>query len=151
MTLADLQQIIQENRSQRERLISLMKALRESDFAKRQPNGWTVGVALVHIAFWDLRQVTLLTKWLEKGGEGPVVPLDPDAINAPLAVISEAIPPQGVVKLATEASEKSDNLVADMTQAQVDEFLKGGSERFLRRALHRREHLDKIEKALGKG
>lgn len=37
---------------------------------------------------------------------------------------------------------------AGMAQAQVEEFLKTGSERFLRRSLHRGEHLDKIEKVL---
>lgn len=149
--MADLKSIIEENQKERDRLLSLMAALRESDFSRHLPNGWTIGVALAHIAFWDLRQVALLTKWLEKGGQGPILPLDADAINAPLAVLSEAIPPRGVVKLATEAAEKADGLVARMTQAQVDEFLKEGSERFLRRALHRGEHLDKIEKTLAKG
>jgi len=146
--MADLKSIIEENQKERERLLSLMAALRESDFSRRLSNGWTIGVALAHIAFWDLRQVTLLTQWLQKGGQSPVLPLDADAINAPLAILSEAVPPRGVVKIATEASQKADGLVAGMTQAQVDEFLKVGSERFLRRALHRREHLDKIEKAL---
>src|SRR5579871_3021474 len=143
--MAELKSIIEENARERERLVSLLNALRESDYARVLPNGWTIGVALAHIAFWDLRAARLLEKWIQEGGQGPVLPLDADVVNAPLAVLSAAIPPKNIQKLAAEAAEKADGLVAGMTQAQVDEFLKAGSERFLLRALHRGEHLDKIE------
>ncbi len=146
--MTDLKSILEENKQERERLLKLMSGLKEAEFAKRLPNGWTVGVTLAHLAFWDFRQAWLLEKWLREGGKGPVFLLDVDAINAALASLSAAIPRGEVVRLTQEATEKADGLVAGMTQAQVDEFLKVGSERFLRRSLHRKDHLDKLEKAL---
>jgi hypothetical protein len=153
MKMADLKSIVQDNQKERERLLAFMAGLKEKDFKRRLPNGWSVSVALAHLAFWDFRQVTMLQRWLaEKKAPGT---LDVLAINEPLSLLSEAIPGPVVVKFTKAAAEMSDQSVEALTQAQADEFLKVGTERFLHRAQHRREHLDKIVKALegpaGKG
>ena len=146
--MADLQIMTQENRKERERLSALVTGLREGDFQHRLPNGWTITMALGHLAFWDLRQATLLKRWLDQG----VKPgsLDADAINEPLSILSSSIYPQAVVRLVIEAAETVDRAVEQLTPAQAKELLKMGLERNLYRALHRRDHLDKIEKALKK-
>ena len=147
--MADLQTYVQDNKVERERLLSLMKALRESDFARKLPNGWTISVALAHLAFWDLRQTYMLKNWLEQGVQpATIASMNPDAINGPLATLSEVIPTKAVVKLLTEAVEGVDAIVEKLTQAQVDELVNAGLERNIHRALHRRYHLEKIEKAL---
>lgn len=146
--MSDLQTMIQDNRKERERLSALVAGLREGEFQTRLPNGWTVTMALGHLAFWDLRQATLLKRWLEQG----VKPgsLDAEAINGPLSVLSASIYPQAAVRLAVEAAETIDRAVEQLTPAQAEELLKMGLERNLHRALHRRDHLDKIDQALGR-
>ena len=144
--MPQLSTILQENKRERERLLGLMAGLKEADFAKRLPNGWSVSVALAHLAFWDLSMAARLNNWLHKGVK-PVW-MDAEAVNGPLARLSEALPPKVVIQLATEAAETVDGIVEKLTQAQADELLKIGPDRFLRRALHRQEHLDKIETAL---
>jgi hypothetical protein len=144
--MADLQSFNLENTKERARLKALAAGLKEGDFTRRLPNGWTVGATLAHLAFWDLRQVNLLKRWLEKDAQPASI--DPDAINGPLAVLSEKIPAPAVVQLVTDAAEQADGAVEKLTPSQAETILKIGSERFLRRALHRREHLDKIEKTL---
>ncbi len=145
--MPDFQTIVQDNRKERERLSGLVAGLREGDFQTRLPNGWTITMALGHLAFWDLRQATLLKRWLEQG----VKPgsLDAEAINEPLSVLSASIYPQAVARLVVEAAETIDRAVEQLTPPQTVELLKMGLERNLHRALHRRDHLDKIDKALG--
>jgi hypothetical protein len=146
--MPEFQTITQENRKERERLSALVAGLREGDFQHRLPNGWTVTMALGHLAFWDLRQATLLKRWSQQGVQPGS--LDAEAINEPLSVLSASIYPQAVVRLVVEAAETIDHAVEQLTPSQVKDLLKMGLERNLHRALHRREHLDKIEKALRK-
>ena len=144
--MSNLQRFIQENRTERERLLALMAGMKEADYHRTLPNGWTVGVALVHLAFWDLSQVARMKSWKDQGVKP--ASLDPEAINGPLAALSEAIHPKAVVKLATEAAEAADRMVESLTPAQAEELVKMGLERNLQRYGHRRLHLDKIEEAL---
>ncbi len=144
--MADLQTMIRDNQEERQRLLTLMAGLKEEDFKRRLANGWSVSVTLAHLAFWDFRQATMFQRWISEG-KAPGT-LDADAVNDPLNLLCEAIPSATVVKFTKAAAEIADQTVEKLTQAQVDEFLKVGNERFLHRALHRRNHLDKIEKAL---
>jgi hypothetical protein len=144
--MADLQAFIQENKKERERLLAFMAGLKDGDFTRRMPNGWTVVVTLAHLAFWDFRQATALNRYLTEGRL--IGSLDALAVNDPLSLLSEAIPGPMVVKLTKAAAEMADGMVEKLTQAQADELLGLGLERNLRRSLHRRDHLDKIEKAL---
>jgi hypothetical protein len=147
--MPDLQTILQGNRKERERLLALVAGLKESDFQRRLPNGWTIGVTLVHLAFWDLRQAAMLKRWLEQGVKpAPIASMDPDVVNGPLATLSETIPSQAVVKLVTDAAQAIDELVKKLTPAQAEELSQSGLERNIHRAQHRRHHLDKIEKTL---
>ena len=52
------------------------------------------------------------------------------------------------VALDVYAAGLIDQEVEGLTPAFVEEVLKNGNERMLRRSLHRKDHLDKIEKAL---
>ncbi len=146
--MPDLQTMIQENREERERLSALMAGLKDGDFGRRLPNGWSVTVTLAHLAYWDLYQWNLLKRWLAEGGKPAQGVTDSRYVNDPLSVLSESISPQAVVLLAADAAEAIDRMVERLTPAQAEELLKMGLERTLHRALHRRNHLEKIEKAL---
>jgi hypothetical protein len=149
--MPDFQTIIQNNRKERERLSALAHGSKE-DLARRLPNGWTVAVTLAHLAFWDLRQAFLLKRWLEQGVKPSSIPnpLDVEAINGSLSVLSEALPPKAAAELVMEAAEAIDLKVEKLAPEQAEELVKMGLERLLHRALHRRSHLDKIDKALGR-
>jgi DinB superfamily len=140
-------QWISENAKQRRRLAALITPLSGEQLERLLPNGWTVAVALVHLAFWDLRQVTLLRRWMEEGVKP--ASLDAEAINEPLSHLSLALSPEASVALALDAAEAVDQAVEKLTDAQVNELVGMGLGKNLQRFSHRQNHLDKIEKALG--
>jgi hypothetical protein len=49
--------IAESNRVQTERLRSLARRLTPEMLAVRLPRGWTVAVALAHVAFWDRQRL----------------------------------------------------------------------------------------------
>ncbi|HVM32687.1 MAG TPA: maleylpyruvate isomerase N-terminal domain-containing protein [bacterium] len=140
---------VAKNAEERRRLASLITHLTPEQLALALPNGWTVATALVHLAFWDLRQAALLRRFVEEG----VKPgsLDAEAVNEPLSQIAEILPPEAAVALALDAAETTDQAVADLTEDQVEALRQLGFERNLKRYLHRQNHLDKIEKVLKPG
>lgn len=144
--MSQLKHFIEDNKKERERLFALIDGLKEADFARKQSNGWTVGAALCHLAFWDWTHVTRLRAWLEKGTKPPQ--LDADSINEGLAVLSASVPPKEVVKLVKQAAETIDGMIEKLTPEQSGELIGMGLDRTLHRALHRQYHLPKIEKAL---
>ncbi len=144
--MADLKTIIEDNKKERERLLAFMAGLKETDFRRRLPNGWSVAVGLAHLAFWDFYQATALQRWVLKGQMPPA--LEALAVNEPISLLSEAIPSATVTHFTKAAAEMADKEVEKLTPAQAEEFFKIGRERFLHRAQHRREHLDKITKFL---
>lgn len=144
--MSQLKHFIEDNQKERERLFALVDGLREPDFDKRLSNGWTVGMALCHLAFWDYTHVTRLKAWLEKGTKP--AQLDADSINEGLAILAASIPNREAVKLVKHAAEIIDGMVEKLTPVQSGELLGMGQERTLHRALHRQYHLPQIEKAL---
>jgi hypothetical protein len=73
----------------------------------------------------------------------------PDPINDAVYALSQAIPPRAALKLAMDAAETVDSLVEQLTPDQVAALESAGLGRMVNRSLHRREHLDQIERALG--
>lgn len=140
-------QWISENAKERRRMAALLTPLSQEQLERLLPNGWTVAVALAHLAFWDLRQVTLLRRWMEEGVKP--ASLDAEAINEPLSHLSLALSPEASVALALDAAEAVDQAVEKLTDAQVNELVGMGLAKNLQRFSHRKNHLDKIEEVLG--
>jgi hypothetical protein len=144
--MANRHEVLQDNAKEQTRLKALVEGMKRQDFAKVLPNGWTVTQTLAHLAFWDLSQVARLERWIQKGVKP--ASLDFDAINDPLAQVSEGISSAAVSILVVDAAEAADRVVEMLSQAQFDELIGLGLERNLHRAQHRRAHLPKIEEAL---
>jgi hypothetical protein len=138
-----------ENTAQRERLIALAARLTDEDLLRPLDHGWTVAAALVHLAFWDRSRWGTLRRWLENGEFPSSLGTSPDPINDAVYVLSQAIPPRAAPKLAMDAAETVDSLVEQLTPDQVAALESAGLGRMVNRSLHRREHLDQIEQALG--
>jgi hypothetical protein len=65
-----------------------------------------------------------------------------------VSVLARSIPPRAAISLVLGAAEAIDLELEKITPALAAEILKQGHKRMLNRALHRNEHLDKIEKVL---
>jgi hypothetical protein len=135
-----------ENEIERQRLWELTARLTEEDFSRPLPNGWTVATKLAHLAFWDMYDATCIEGWERTGFAASRVNVD--AINEAVRASSREIPNESVVQLVRDAAEAIDRKVELLSPELASAIDAGGSARILHRALHRREHLDQIEKAL---
>ena len=150
MTVTDKNAYIQENAKESKRLRDLALRVSNTQLALLLPNGWSVAATFAHLAFWDLRQMAVLKKWIKDGVDDvKIIPQAVDSINEAVHTLAEAIPPQSAVALAVYAAGLIDQLLEDITPELATQIEKSGNERLLRRSLHRKTHLDKIEKALG--
>lgn len=145
--MTDERSYLRENAAQRQRLGALVRRLSDEDLGRPLEGGWTVATLLAHLAFWDRRQLLLLQRW-EREGVGPS-PVDVDAVNEAVRALSAAIPPRAAAQLAVEAAEAVDRELEQLPPDLVAAIEAAGTVRALRRSMHRREHLDQIERALG--
>jgi Mycothiol maleylpyruvate isomerase N-terminal domain len=143
---------VAENDVQRERLRTFARRLGDRDLARPMDAGWTVAAVLAHLAFWDQRILVLLDQW-ERMGPSWTPPLelpsDVDWINDSAKALCLAMRPRGAAELALSVAETVDRRVAAVSDAIIEANARAGGLLNWRRAEHRREHLDEIERALG--
>jgi hypothetical protein len=140
---------VEENETARLELRELIGRLDERSFKCAVESGWTVSTLLCHLAFWDQRVLFLLREWQNGRPETSRLSVQSiDSINEAVKAISQAVPGPAAAKLALDSAAAVDSLVAEISDKWVDQIASAGFERFLRRSLHRREHLQKIEEAL---
>lgn len=110
--------------------------------------GWTVGVALAHLAFWDRRAVRLLDHWRIHGVAADDHPND-DVLNDALVDEWRLLTVRQAGGLAVSAAEAVNAAVERLDGKTVDAIIGvGDGNRLLHRGAHRREHLDQIERAV---
>ena len=142
---------VAESDAERERLSSLVTALSDEALSRPMPAGWTVAAVLAHIGFWDARSIF----WLDKWGRG-VEPStagyaheDVEAVNESAKPLCLALPPRDAAQLALRLAEEADGKVEALSDQMLAKIRAAGSPPFnLSRAIHRKEHLDDIERAL---
>ena len=139
----------EENAAELQQLRALVARLSAADLACPLGGGWTVAMALAHLAFWDRRRRAQMQQWARTGVE-PVAG-DSGSINAAVEVLAAAIPPQGAASLAIEAAEAVDGEVAQLPAEVIAAIERAGAVSMLRRATHRREHIEQIERGLRGG
>ena len=139
---------VTENARARQRLELLVSSLEDEELGYLLPNGWTISQAFVHLAFWDFSSVSLLKRW-QRGGFG-TYSLDDESINEAILGIAGAVQPQEAGRLAVRAAAVVDAEVTCVPPELRATILAKGSERKIRRSLHRDEHLSKIEEAISR-
>jgi len=143
---------VAENDAERERLRALVRRLSDGDLARPMDAGWTVASVLAHVALWDQRVVVLLDDW-ERRGPSWTPPLedarDVDWVNDAAKPLCLALPPRVAAELAVSIAETVDERVAAVSDPLIEANARAGVLNW-RRAQHRREHLDEIERALGR-
>jgi hypothetical protein len=141
---------VAENDRERERLRAFVRRASDQDLARPLEAGWTVAGALAHVAFWDQRIVVLLDEW-ERQGPSWTPPLeqqaDVDWVNDAGKILCLALPPRAAAELAVSVAETVDRRVAAVSDAIIAANARAGALNW-RRAEHRREHLDEIERTL---
>lgn len=136
------------NGSSRQALVELVGRLTPEDLARDLGGGWTVAMALGHLAFWDGRQLRALRLFTEQGvalGEQ-----DSDATNGGLEPLLRALDPLVTGRLALAAAEAVDAAVAEFDWAGAARVFGDPPAHVpLARWVHREEHIAQIERALG--
>jgi hypothetical protein len=138
---------VAENTSERNRLRTLVSKLSDEDLSRTLENGWTIAEALAHLAFWDQLTLALLRKWKRDGVSR--LKSDADTINEALRRICKALPVRAAAQLAISAADEIDRELEGITPELAAEIETAGRVRALKRWMHRREHLNKIEQVLG--
>jgi DinB superfamily len=138
--------ILNENAAVTARLEALIARLGDADLQRDLGGGWTVSVALAHLAFWDRRVAYVLGRW-SAGGE-PHVELDDDVVNSAIEELLKAVEPHAAARLAVEAAKVADAVIARVPDAVAAQLLAEEHAYLLRRSGHRGEHIEQIEAAL---
>lgn len=137
------------NDASRRRLEALLDRLTPADL-EHDIDGWSVGVSLAHLAFWDR---FVLARWLEAAGSARDVPL---GFGPPLFdLVNEALVPEwarldldAVRDLVLDAASRLDAHTAALPDDRVAAVVAADMTRMIDRATHRTSHLAPIEALL---
>ena len=140
---------VDQNRRERERLHALVARLGDDELRRPMPGGWTVAAVLAHLAFWDQRTLVLLEQW-HRTGRPPRAMSDADVdwINDAGKPLCLALAPREAARLAVTAADAVDAAVEALPDDRLVTNASAGRPLNVRRAEHRREHLDEIDAAL---
>ena len=133
------------NAESTERIHSVVARLSDKDLNRSLGGGWTVGFALIHLAFWDARQVAALQRFKD----GEAFPSEDYATNATLSLIAPIFDLSAAGQAAVSAAQELDTMVESLTVDQLTTLQDSGKSYAIDRAPHRDEHLQQIEEALG--
>ncbi len=133
------------NRASTNRIRTLIAGLSDQDLLRPVGRNWTIAAVLVHLAFWDRRVMSILDT-IERDGKlvAPEIAIVVNDIALPLWA---AIPPRRAAQLAIETAETLDARLEKLTPRVRDDIY-SHNKRWVVRALHRNEHLDKVDAAL---
>ncbi len=138
-----------ENAKERKRLSAVVNQLTDEELMLiLYKEGWTIAVALAHLAFWDQWSLTQMQKW-KKTGVSPEN-IDSNAVNDTLLSIFLEMPPRKAANLAISSAESIDKELEEAPDALIIEMEKLAHKARLYRCNHRKLHLDEIEALLSK-
>jgi hypothetical protein len=135
-----------ENALERKRLRDLVKKINDEDLIIPLYEGWTVAVALAHLAFWDQWSLTLLRRQKNFIKSREIV--DTDVVNDTLVPLFLGIPPRCAAELALSSAEAIDKELEEAPDELISEIEKLAHPWRLYRSKHRKLHLDEIEAVL---
>ncbi len=90
-----------------------------------------------------------INRWIQSGLLAPLPDMDNvHSVNDSVRAMSEEIPAEAGVNLAVLWADELDHLVASLGPLQIQDLETSGRERWYKRHLHRKTHLDRIEAGL---
>jgi len=136
-----------ETDAERSRLRALVARLSDDELGRPMPGGWTVAAVLAHAAYWDARAVYWLDEWARGTAPSPYVHENVEAVNDAAKPLCLALQPRIAADLALRLAEEADGKVKALSDAMLATIRATGGPPFnLSRAIHRKEHLDDIER-----
>ena len=143
---------VADNRAATADLHALVESLSDADLAVDLGGGWTVSMALAHLAFWDEWHVA---RWVHAAEAGQLAPPAADVevtnrANDALVTTWRALPPRAAAGLLLDAADAADAYTADLSDESLDEARAKGGSRWFERSPHRRDHIGQIGRALGR-
>jgi len=143
---------IEANESATADLRALVESLSDADLAVDLGEGWTVSMALAHLAFWDEWHVA---RWVHAAEAGELAPQAADGVvinraNEALVTTWRALPPRAAVALMLDAADAVDAYTADLADEALDAARERDGARWFERHPHRRDHIGQISRALGR-
>ena len=135
---------LQHNAEATTRLANLVERLDVGDLERSLGGGWTVAFALVHLAFWDARQVAALQVYTGGGA----FPDEDETVNPTLEAVAAMFDPAAAGPAAVEAAGAVDATAAALSAEQRSALREAGQEYAFRRWPHREEHIAQIEAGL---
>jgi hypothetical protein len=139
-------EILAANERSTDRIRSIGERLTDDELRHPVGEHWTVAITLAHLAFWDRRALDSLRRSV--AANEPAAAVIDVVVNDLSLPQWAAIPPRETVRLALEAAAETDAFVATL-DASLAAAVLTASPRVVRRHLHRNEHLDEAEAALG--
>jgi len=139
---------VEANRASLDRMRAFVEATTDDDLRTEMPAGWTVGAVLGHLAFWDER-VSVILEMLERGDKPS--PYDEEAvdwINDTSKRFLLEMDPRDLAELALEIAATTDDRLASLPDETLLEVTRLWCTQ--ERWRDRTEHLDEIDRALGR-
>jgi len=138
----------EENDAERARLRAFVAGLSDAQIGRSIGHGWTIGVGLAHLAFWDRLWLAKFEEW-ERTGVVAIPPVEDfvNGMNDGMLPWWQTIAPVQVRQEVVAAAELADSKAESLPEALVEAIL-SARPRTLVRAIHRRQHLEEIERAL---
>ena len=137
---------IQLNRASTERIRRLVKRLSDAELQHPVGEHWTVALALAHLAFWDRRVLLVLDRTAK---QGKLFTAEIDLIVNDIALpLWAAIPSRKAAQLGIDTADALDKRLEALPEPLLEQLFQY-NRRWVIRALHRNEHLDDVDAALG--
>ena len=139
------------NAASRERLRTTLDRLSDEALDRVVDGEWTAGALLAHLAFWDR---VVVGRWRLAARHHAPAPPDlhddvADLVNDAAVSAWRSIDPARLGAVVLSAADEIDRFIEDLSDASVDAAIAAGRPRLLDRSVHRAEHLDAIDAALG--
>ncbi|MCY3505785.1 MAG: DinB family protein [Chloroflexi bacterium] len=135
---------LESNARATSRLRDLVSRLDESALSRSLGGGWTVAFALVHLAFWDVRQHVALHRYMR----GDEFPAEDVTTNATLEAIAPLFDAGEAGAIAVQAAEQLDATLEALTGDQLESLRQTGFAYAIERWRHREDHVAQIEAVL---
>jgi hypothetical protein len=140
-------EVLESNAVETLRLADLVNQCSDAELARPMDAGRTVATVMAHLAFWDIRAAKLLALWQHQDVEYSA--LDTDLVNEVVRELVIALPARAAANLAVEKARIVDRAIAELEPELIEQIRTVGKNVRLERYIHRRTHLEEIEKALG--
>jgi hypothetical protein len=137
---------VELNRASTDRMRGIAERLTDEELLTPVGQHWTVAIVMAHLAFWDRRVLWVLDMTQREGKlTTPTLDIVVNDLSLPLWA---AIPPRAAATIGIETAEMLDDRLERFPEALLEEIY-AYNERWVVRALHRDQHLDEAESALG--